>query len=61
MKRPREVGMPEWRDYMRSKTPPEGSVPQEGPGDIPFTEAIRKALVRGAPPSLGSEEASSAG
>lgn len=33
---------------MRLKTPTEGSAPKGSPEDIPFIEAIRKALVNGA-------------
>lgn len=53
----RKVGV----DKVRLKTPTEGSVPQGGPEDTAFTEAIRKALVNRAPASLSSEVASSAG
>lgn len=61
MKKQREVGMLEWLDNVRSKAPPEGSVPQGNPEDTLFTKAIMKALVKGAPASLSSEVASSTG
>lgn len=43
IKKSRQVDMLEWMDYMRSKTAPKDSAPQEGPEDT-HAEPIKNRL-----------------